>query len=120
MDEDKIEIVVYYSAFWILYNIGFPMSNTSHLAMIPELCDSDETRMSLTLIRNCMVNVTNILAYIAALIAFSSGKLRYNPLLIRCLRCSCHKISNTTCISYFSCIQMWKIQPEGKRNNSEI
>ena len=100
MDEDKIEIVVYYSAFWILYNIGFPMSNTSHLAMIPELCDSDETRMSLTLIRNCMVNVTNILAYIAALIAFSSGKLRYNPLLIRCLR-SCHKISNMTCISYF-------------------
>ena len=86
MDKDKIAIVVYYSAFWILYNIGFPMSNTSHLAMIPELCDSDETRMSLTLIRNGLVNLTNILAYIAALIVFSSGKLRYVPLVIRCLR----------------------------------
>ena len=98
----EAEIVVYYSLFWILYNIGYAMANVSHLAMIPELCDSDEARMSLTLIRNSMINLTNILAYIAALIAFSSGKLRYNPLLIRCLRwSSCHKISNTTCISYF-------------------
>ena len=93
MDKHKTEIVVYYSAFWLLYNIGYPMSNTSHLAMIPELCDSDETRMSLTLIRNGMVNLTNILAYIAALIVFRSGKLRYDPLFIRCLRWKIYFIS---------------------------
>ena len=108
MDKHKTETVAYYSALWILYNIGYPMSNTSHLAMIPELCDSDETRMSLTLIRNSMINLTNILAYIAALIVFRSGKLRYDPLFIRCLRwitsTSYHKISNTSYISYSSCI----------------
>ena len=86
IDEHKTEIVIYYSAFWMLYNIGFTISNTSHLAMIPELCDSDEARMSLTLIRNTMINLANILAYIAALIVFSYGKLRYDLLLIRCLR----------------------------------
>ena len=87
IDEHKTEIVIYYSAFWMLNNIGLAISNTSHLAMIPELCDSDEARMSLTLIRNSMINLTNILAYIAALIVFRSGKLRYDPLFIRCLRC---------------------------------
>ena len=123
MDEHKTEIIIYYSAFWMLANIGAAVLNTSHLAMIPELCDSDETRMSLTLIRNGMVNLTNILAYIAALIVFSSGKLRYFPFLIRCLCWKIslyHKISNTTCISYFSFTQMWRIPLEGKRNNTEI
>ena len=107
IDEHKTEIVIYYSAFWMLNNIGLAISNTSHLAMIPELCDSDEARMSLTLIRNSMINLTNILAYIAALIVFRSGKLRYDPLFIRCLRLtstSYHKISNTSYISYSSCI----------------
>ena len=124
MDEHKPDIVIYYSAFWGLWACGAAMLNTSHLAMIPELCDSDEARMSLTLIRNSMINLTNILAYIAALIVFSSGKLRYVPLVIRCLRWKTviiyHTISNTTCISYFSCTQMWRIQLEGKRNNTEI
>ena len=87
IDEHKTEIVIYYSAFWGLWACGAAMLNTSHLAIIPELCDSDEARMSLTLIRNSMVNCTSILAYIAALIVFNSGKLRYDPLLIRCLRC---------------------------------
>ena len=86
IDEHKTEIVIYYSACWMLLNIGAAMLNTSHLAMIPELCDSDEARMSLTLIRNTMINLANILAYIAALIVFSYGKLRYDLLLIRCLR----------------------------------
>ena len=106
MDKHKTEIVVYYSAFWILYNIGFAMSNTNYLAMIPELCDSEEARMSLTLIRNSMVNCTSILAYIAALIVFNSGKLRYDPLLIRCLRCkiSYHKIFNITLYLIFHAI----------------
>ena len=91
----------------MLANIGAAVLNTSHLAMIPELCDSDEERMSLTLIRNTMINLANILAYIAALIVFSYGKLRYDLLLIRCLRwkiSSYHKIFNTSCISYSSCI----------------
>ena len=86
MDEHKTEIIIYYSAFWMLANIGAAVLNTSHLAMIPELCDSDTARMSLTLIRNTMINLANILAYIAALIVFSSGKERYDPLIIRCLR----------------------------------
>ena len=84
--KQKAEIVVYYSAFWILYNIGYAMANISHIAMIPELCHSDETRTSLSLIRNSMINLTNVLAYLASLIALSSGKLRYDSLLIRCLQ----------------------------------
>ena len=108
MDEDKIEIVVYYSAFWILYNIGFAMSNTNYLAMIPELCDSEEARMSLTLIRNSMVNCTSILAYIAALIVFNSGKLRYDPLLIRCLHCKIVHITRyLILLVYLIFMQSW-------------
>ena len=77
----EAEIVVYYSLFWILYNIGYAMANVSHLAMIPELCDTDETRTSLTLIRNSMISFVAILANLAALIEFSSGKSIYDLLL---------------------------------------
>ena len=77
----EAEIVVYYSLFNILYNIGYAMANVSHLAMIPELCDADETRTSLTLIRNSMISFVTILANLAALIEFSSGKLICDLLL---------------------------------------
>ena len=58
--------------------MGFATVQISHLAMIPELSDIDETRTSLTLIRNTMTAFANILAYVAALIVFSSGKLKYD------------------------------------------
>ena len=107
MDEHKTEIVIYYSACWMLLNIGAAMLNTSHLAMIPELCDSDEARMSLTLIRNTMINLANILAYIAALIVFSYGKLRYDLLLIRCLRWKIHITRYLILLVYLIFMQSW-------------
>ena len=76
--ENDVEIIVYYSVFWILYNMGLATVQVCHLAMIPELSDIDETRTSLTLIRNTMTAFANILAYIAALVVFSSGKLKYD------------------------------------------
>ena len=74
----EITVTVYYSAVWIINNIGFSMVQISHLSMIPELSDSDETRTSLTLSRNTMTAFANILAFIVALIAFSNGKLNYD------------------------------------------
>ena len=77
-NDSEITVTVYYSAVWIISNIGFSMAQISHLSMIPELSDSDETRTSLTLIKNTMTAFANILAFVAALMAFSYGKLKYS------------------------------------------
>ena len=66
-------ITAYYSLLNILHNIGFAMAQNAHLAMIPELSLSDDVRTRLTLVRNSMTSLANILGYIGALIAFSYG-----------------------------------------------
>ena len=49
------------------------MTQIAHLAMIPVLSSSDDERTSLTVIRNSMNAMANILAYVIALISFSYG-----------------------------------------------
>ena len=68
-------ITAYYSLLNILHNIGFAMAQNAHLAMIPELSSSDDVRTSLTLVRNSMTSLANIMGYIGALIAFSYGPI---------------------------------------------
>ena len=58
--------------------MGYSMAQTNHLAMIPELSSSENERTSLTLIRNSMTSMANILAYLIAFIAFSHGKNQSN------------------------------------------
>ena len=58
--------------------MGFSMAQTNHLAMIPELSSSEDERTSLTLIRNSMTSMANIVAYLIAFIAFSHGKNQTN------------------------------------------
>ena len=53
--------------------VGFAMTQIAHLAMIPVLSSSDDERTSLTVIRNSMNAMANILAYVIALISFSYG-----------------------------------------------
>ena len=74
MKECLFETTVYYTVITIVYQIGLSTSQISHMAMIPELSTSEEVRASLTLIRNSMTALANILGYLAALIAFSYGK----------------------------------------------
>ena len=66
-------ITTYYSLLHVIMNIGFAMAQNAHLAMIPELSLSDDVRTRLTLVRNSMTSLANILGYIGALIAFSYG-----------------------------------------------
>ena len=77
-NDSEITVTVYYSAVWIINNIGFSTTQISHLSMIPELADSDETRTSLTLIRNTMTAFANILAFVIAYMAFSYGMFKYD------------------------------------------
>ena len=58
--------------------MGFSMAQINHLAMIPELCSSEDERTSLTLIRNSTTSMANIVAYLIAFIAFSHGKNHTN------------------------------------------
>ena len=81
MIENVVEITVFYSVFFVIYNIGFAMAQTAHLAMIPEMSSSDDTRAGLTLLRNSMTALANILAYLAAFVAFD----RVRQCMIYCL-----------------------------------
>ena len=69
--ENLLEITVLYSVFSVIHNIGFATVQTAHLAMIPEMSSSDDTRASLTLLRNAMTALANVLAYLAAFVAFA-------------------------------------------------
>ena len=68
-------ITAYYSLLHIILNIGWAMVQIAHLALIPELSLSDDVRTSLTLVRNSMTSLANIMGYIGALIAFSYGPI---------------------------------------------
>ena len=68
-------ITAYYSLVNIIYNLGFAIVQNAHLAMIPELSLSDDVRISLSLVRNSMTSLANILGYVGALIAFTYGPI---------------------------------------------
>ena len=76
--EHETQTTIYYSVFNALFQMGFSMAQTNHLAMIPELSSSEDERTSLTLIRNSMTSMANIVAYLIAFIAFSNGKNQTN------------------------------------------
>ena len=76
--EHETQATIYYSVFNALFQMGFSMAQINHLAMIPELCSSEDERTSLTLIRNSTTSMANIVAYLIAFIAFSHGKNHTN------------------------------------------
>ena len=66
---------MYYLAITFIFNFGWATIETSHLAMIPELSPSEDARTGLSVIRNSMIAVSNIVTYFIAFIVFSCGKL---------------------------------------------
>ena len=67
-------VTVYYIGFYSLLYIGVIIIQTNHLAMIPELCSSADSRARLIAIRNSMTALSNIVGFLIALLVFSFGE----------------------------------------------
>ena len=59
--------------------LGWATTQTSHLAMIPEISGSENNQVTLTTIRNAATAVSSILVYCVAWIFFETGEFKTYP-----------------------------------------
>ena len=71
--KDQINMTIYYSVIAAVQNLAWAFVQISHLAMIPEITLSENSRGSLTAIRNVGAVVSNIFVYCITWIMLGIG-----------------------------------------------
>jgi len=74
-------MVIYYSAWAVIFQFGWASCQISHLALIPAMADTPIQRTSLTAIRYSMTVASNIIVYLIALafFGFNSSEEKLSP-----------------------------------------
>ena len=64
--DSEMTVVIYYSAFVVLFQFGWATVQISHLSMIPDITSDENSRMALTSVRYAATVGSNILVYCIA------------------------------------------------------
>ena len=73
-DQGDIAVTAYYSALFVLLNIGVAAVQIGHLSMIPDITSKENSRMVLTSTRHGATVTTNVLVYSVTWLLLETSK----------------------------------------------
>ena len=73
-EQSEIAVTAYYSAFFVIFQLGWATVQISHLSMIPDIASNENSRMALTTTRYAASVISTILVYTVTWLLLDTSK----------------------------------------------